>query len=355
MSTPLRFGVYCDLQNIPGADHHQTTWDVMNLIENADQNGYEYYCLIEHHFFENFSISANPLALFSAAAQRTQNIRFRTVCHTLPLHNPMILAGEIAAADILTNGRIECGIGRGHGWLYKPASIPHRESPGRYKESMEILVKAWTEETFSYDGEFYSVKDVSVVPKPVQKPHPKIYMTGTGGSTFGIAGANGWGIFLGGIAPFEAFKPGRDIYLEACKKHGQEPDFGYSRVVHIADDMDTARREAADAVKRFFGLANEAMATLQDDATKQALIEGGYQFYTTPAMLELGKMSADDIIDSGLAFVGTAESVTRQLEDFHAEAGFNEFCIISAFGGLDTNLARRNQERFANEVRPGFE
>lgn len=355
MATPLRFGVYCDLQNIPGADHHQTTWDIMALIENADQHGYEYYCLIEHHFFENFSISANPLALFSAAAQRTDNIRFRTVCHTLPLHNPMILAGEIAAADILTNGRIECGIGRGHGWLYNPASIPHRESPGRYQESMEILIKAWTEERFSYSGEYYSVEDVSVVPKPIQKPHPKVFMTGTSGSAFSIAGAQGWGIFLGGIAPFEAFKPALEVYLDACHSHGTQPDVGYSRVVYIADDLDSARREAGEAVVKFFSLANEAMATLQDDATKQSLLEGGYGFYTTDALLELGRMSADDIIDSGLAFVGTAESVTRQLEDFHGEVGFNEFCLISAFGGIDTHLARRTQERFAREVRPGFE
>ena len=97
------------------------------------------------------------------------------------------------------------------------------------------------------------------------------------------------------------------------------------------------------------------MATLQDDATKQALLEGGYGFYTTDALLALGKMSADDIIDSGLAFVGTADSVTQQLEDFHAEVGFNEFCIISAYGGIDPALARRTQQRFAKEVRPGFE
>lgn len=355
MAKPIRFGVYCDLQNVPGADNFDTTWEVIDLIEQADQLGYEYYCLIEHHFFENFSISSNPLALFSAAAQTTKNIRFRTVCHTLPLHNPMILAGEIAMADILTRGRIECGIGRGHGWLYNPASIPHRESPGRYRESMEILVKAWTEDQFSYQGEYYSVENVSVVPKPVQQPYPKIFMTGTSGSAFGIAGEYGWGIFLGGIAPFAAFRPGRDIYLEACKTHDQDPYIGYSRVVYIADDIDTARREAGDAVKKFFSLANEAMATLQDDATKQSLIEGGYQFYASDAMLELGKMSADDIIDSGLAFVGTTDSVTQQLADFHDEVGFDEFCIISAFGGLDRQLARRTQERFAEQVRPAFE
>ena len=135
-------------------------------------------------------------------------------------------------------------------------------------------------------------------------------------------------------------------------REGLTVDFGAGVVVDSLTFVNSAEFTvyltiAADA-------AANGIATLQDDATRQALIEGGYQFYTTPALLELGKMSADDIIDAGLAFVGTAESVARQLTDFHAEAGFNEFCIISAFGGLDTNLAQRTQERFASEVRPGF-
>src|SRR6267143_1658195 len=82
--------------------------------EHADQVGFDVYSVIDHHFFQKFSISANPLALFTAAAQRTERIRFRVALFTLPLENPMRLAGQIAEADILTRGRLECGLGRGH-------------------------------------------------------------------------------------------------------------------------------------------------------------------------------------------------------------------------------------------------
>ena len=355
MSDALRFGVYCDVQNMPGTPEDQQIWELMDLIENADQNGYQYFCVIEHHFFPTFSICTNPLALWVAAAQRTQNIRFRTVCHTLPLHNPLILAGEIAMADILTKGRIECGVGRGHGWLYDPSAIPHKESQGRYTEAMDILQLAWTEERFSYKGEYYNVDDVSVVPKPLQKPYPKMFMAGTSGANFSIAAEHGWGIFLGAIAPFEIFKPGRDIYWEACKTAGTKPDFGYSRVVHIANDEATARRECADALENFFGLANEPMATLQSPETKQKLIDGGYGFYASDALIDLGSMKADDIIDQGLAFVGTPDQIRRDLEDFATESGIDEFCIINNFGGIDIGLAQQTQERFAKEIRPAFE
>ncbi|MEC9340014.1 MAG: LLM class flavin-dependent oxidoreductase [Pseudomonadota bacterium] len=354
MAKKLRFGIYCDVQNMPEVEESAQIWGLMGLIQNADRNGYDYFCVIEHHFFPTFSICTNPLALWSAAAQVTESIRFRTVCHTLPLHNPLILAGEIAMADILTRGRIDCGIGRGHGWLYDPASIPHRESMGRYEESMEILQLAWTEERFSFHGEYFDVTDVQVAPKPVQKPYPKVYMAGTSGAAFTKAAEHGWGIFLGAIAPFEIFRPGRDIYWEACKAFGTTPDFGYSRVVHIADDEKTARRECAAALENFFGLANEPMATIQSPETKQKLIDGGYGFYASDALLALGQMPADDIIDQGLAFVGTADQIRRDLEDFATESGIDEFCLITSFGGLDDALAARTQDRFAREILPAF-
>ncbi|MCI1696824.1 LLM class flavin-dependent oxidoreductase [Aneurinibacillus aneurinilyticus] len=81
-----------------------------------------------NHWFEEFSISTNPLALYSAAAQHTKSIRFRTCSHVVPLHNPMVFAGQLAAAQLLTNNRIEVAFGRGHAWVFPKASIPLEES-----------------------------------------------------------------------------------------------------------------------------------------------------------------------------------------------------------------------------------
>jgi len=110
----MRFGIYAEIQTPPGKPHAEMIWEVMRQIEHADQAGFDVYSTIDHHFFPKFSISANPLAMFAAAAQRTRRIRFRTALHTLPLENPARLAGQVAEADILTQGRLECGLGRGH-------------------------------------------------------------------------------------------------------------------------------------------------------------------------------------------------------------------------------------------------
>src|SRR5216110_2536715 len=127
-------------------------WAIMRQMEHAGEGSFCDYSGRDHRWFQKFSISATPLAMFAAAPQRTNRIRFRTALHTLPLENPMRLAGMIAEADILTKGRLECGLRRGHAWLFGPSALPLEESRPRYDEAIEILELAFTREKFSYDG-----------------------------------------------------------------------------------------------------------------------------------------------------------------------------------------------------------
>ena len=113
----MKFSLYSEIQSWPGKPAAQLYGEMLEQIVNADRLGYDAYAVIEHFFFPKFSISANPLALFAAAAQRTRTINFRTLLHSMPYHNPVVLASEIAVADILLDGRYEFGVGRGHGWM----------------------------------------------------------------------------------------------------------------------------------------------------------------------------------------------------------------------------------------------
>src|SRR5262245_44703075 len=91
--TSMRFGLYAEMQTPPDKPHAEVYRELLGQMEHADRVGFDVYSIIEHHFFEQFSVSANPLALICAAAQRTQRLRFRVALHTLPLANPMRLAG----------------------------------------------------------------------------------------------------------------------------------------------------------------------------------------------------------------------------------------------------------------------
>lgn len=351
----LRFGVYCEMQSAPDKSHPDLVWEVLRLIEHADTLGYDVYSLIEHHFFPTFGISANPLGLFTAVAQRTQQIRLRTLCHTLPLHNPLILAGEIAMADILTGGRLEVGVGRGHAWLYPPSGIPFDESRGRYEEALELLRMAWSGERFSFHGRYTHVDDVQVVPQPLQRPHPPIYMTGTSGQAFAQAAARGWGICCGGPAPFEVFAAGIDTYRQACAQHGNTPDFGYIRGVFLAEDENTAHREARESILNFYEFNIRPHDSLRgDDALKERLKNNGYAFYAGDLLQGMRHFSYEELLERDMVWVGTPAQIRRKLEDFHGKAGFNEFSIVSHYGGIAPWKAYRTQELFAREVIPAF-
>ena len=354
MSQPLRFGTYVEFQCPPGKDHSTLIEEVMELGVHADQNGFSVFTTLEHPFFEQFAINPNPLALYCTLAERTKQIRFRTLCHTLPLHNPMILAGEIAEADILTKGRIECGVGRGHAWLNEPANVVMEENQQRYVEALDILIKAWTEERFSYDGKYYQVKDLSVVPKPYQKPHPKIFQVGTSTKWFTMAAEREWGVCVGGPAPTPVFREPVKFYHQACKDAGKPRHLGWVKAIYIDEDEHTALREGEQPVRNFidFNISPTDSLPKNTPEEKQRLIDAGYAFYASDDFPNLRNLQYQELIDAGIVFVGSPETVGKQLLDLWREFRFDELIVISHYGGIAKDKALKTQDLFAKKVMP---
>ena len=350
----MRFGIYCEIQTPPSKSHYEMIWEIMRQIEHADECGFDVYSTIDHHFFQKFSISANPLAMFAAAAQRTSRIRFRTALHTLPLENPMRLAGMIAETDILTNGRLECGLGRGHAWLFGPSALPLEESRPRYDEAIEILELAFSREKFSYAGKYYNVKDVSVVPQPLQKPHPKFYTGGTSDITYQMAGEKGWGIFVPPLLPWKVLEGPLNIYKKACAKHGHQPDIVYIRPVYIDEDERQIRKEVKPALLNFLAFNASPVESIQSDEKKAELRAKGYGFYASGALESLTKLTYDEIVEQEIGFIGTPEKVVRQVRALEEKGGIGELAIVSNFGGLEHWKSIKTQHMFAKHVMPVF-
>ncbi len=350
----MRFGIYCEIQTPPGKSHHDMIWEIMRQIEHADESGFDVYSVVDHHFFEKFSISANPLAMFAAAAQRTKRIRFRTALHTLPLENPMRLAGMIAETDILTNGRLECGLGRGHAWLFGPSAMPLEESRPRYNEAIDILQLAFTQEKFSYNGRFYKVKDVSVVPRPLQKPYPRFYTGGTSDITYQMAGVKGWGIFVPPLLPWKVLEAPLNIYKKACAEHGHQPDIVYIRPVYIDEDERQIRKEVEQALLNFLAFNASPVESLQDEPMKAELRAKGYGFYASGALESLTKLTYEQILEQEIGFIGTPDKVIRQVRALTEKGGIGELAIVSNFGGLEHWKSIKTQQMFAKHVMPVF-
>ena len=346
----MRFGLYSELQGPPGKPHVQTYGEILEVIEHADRLGYHNYSLVEHPWYEQFSICPNPLAVFAAAAQRTRQIRFRTALHPVPLHNPLRLAGEVAAADILTGGRLEVGLGRGHAWVYPPGQVPVAESAGRLAEGIEVLLRAWTEDRFSYEGQYYRFRDVAVVPKPLQRPYPPLYTGGGSEATLRHAAERGLGLMVAPFATPKDVAARLVVYRDACARHGTTPEVVLVRAVYLDHDAERAAAECREAVVRFL---NWQASPRAGQPSKEELLAVGWTHYANDAYWEhLRTVTYEKAVAEGLAYVGTPEQVAEQIATAWGPLQADELMVIAHFGGLEAWQVLKTQELFAREVIP---
>lgn len=350
----MRFGIYVEMQNPKDywKPHDQVYREVLEQIEHADKRGFSTFSTLEHHWFEEFSISTNPMALFAAAAQRTKKIRFRTCSHVLPLHNPMVFAGQVATTDILTEGRFEFAVGRGHAWVYPKASIPLEESRERFTEALEILELAFTQESFSYEGKFYKVKDVKIVPRPIQKPHPRIFTGGASNYNYELAGRKGWGVLITPMLPLSHVIHQLDIYRNACKEYGHEPNIVFVQALYLDDDGDRARKEAEPYILQFM---KGNVSPSSEMPPREELIAKDFGFYASGALESLVKIPYQQLLDEEYVWVGSPEEIKEKVANLiEACPDIKEIALLCSYAGLEHWKTIRTQELFSQKVMPSF-
>jgi alkanesulfonate monooxygenase SsuD/methylene tetrahydromethanopterin reductase-like flavin-dependent oxidoreductase (luciferase family) len=144
----------------------------LERIAIMDTAGYDAVWLAEHHF-SGFSVCPSVHMMGVMAAARTKQLRIGTAVSLAPFYNPLRLAEEVALLDVLSGGRVNWGAGRGFARSeFRAFGIPAEESAARFHETVEIVLKAWTNNWLSYQGKYYSYDHVEVLPKPLQAPHP---------------------------------------------------------------------------------------------------------------------------------------------------------------------------------------
>jgi alkanesulfonate monooxygenase SsuD/methylene tetrahydromethanopterin reductase-like flavin-dependent oxidoreductase (luciferase family) len=154
-------------------EEHLKCWEEM------DRLGFDGVGLNEHHTTPH-GLMNSPNMMAAVGAQRTKKLKFLLLGNLVPLHNPLRIAEELAMADTLSGGRILSGFARGVPREYNVYGVPMAESRARFEEAVDIILKAWQEEVFSYDGKFWRYKDIAIWPRPYQQPHPPVYVPFTG-------------------------------------------------------------------------------------------------------------------------------------------------------------------------------
>jgi alkanesulfonate monooxygenase SsuD/methylene tetrahydromethanopterin reductase-like flavin-dependent oxidoreductase (luciferase family) len=253
----MRFGLFFQIPEAGGLSHAERYAEMFELVELAESLDFDVAWLAELHFGGAFSLLANPLMVVPVIAQRTRRIRIGTAVTLLPLHHPLSCAEQAATADLLSNGRLEFGVGRGsiptqfHGFR-----VPLAENRARFDEALAIIRLAWTEERFSYHGRFYDVENLSVVPKPVQRPHPPIRVGVHTPESFAHIGDLGLPIYSGTTTtPLPQLRECMALYrqhLAAAGHPWQADQMALMFPVHVGPTGPAAREAMRAGVHQYY-------------------------------------------------------------------------------------------------------
>lgn len=193
----MQFGLFTLFDFFPDRQNELAYYqDTLDLLSYAEQLGFDSAWVGEEHFY-SFGVCPSPQLFLAALARETTRLRLGTAISLLPFEHPLRKAEDFAVLDILSGGRLDFGVGRGiipkH---FEGFGVSPRESHARYEEALEIIRLAWTQEHFSYEGQFWRIPPLSLSPKPLQKPHPPIYRGTISLEAFELAGRRGDNAFV---------------------------------------------------------------------------------------------------------------------------------------------------------------
>ncbi len=325
----MQTGVFLEFPALDDVTDQQAFQQGFKVAEEAERLGVESVWLAEYHFIP-FSVLSSPVTVATAIASRTDRIRIGLGVLLLPLGNPIRIAEEIATLDHICQGRLDFGIGRGTFPEHHDAFLsPYPESRGRFEEYLEIILKAWTTEQFSFEGEHYQCHDLVVRPKPYQKPYPPIRIGITSAETFPIIGRMGYPVFVNPSRVFALSDLAEHVnaYQSAWKEAGHpgKGNVGIRLPVYLAETDAQAYEEPKEStLTSMQGIGQRVAASATRVGTT-----GNWQAESDHIL----GMTYDDWLRDKVVF-GTPESVLDRLLELQEQLQLSHIVF-------EHNLGRR--------------
>lgn len=317
----------------------------------ADELGFDWVTVAEHHF-SPFSLTPNPMVMAGALTQRIKRAKIALLGPNIPIQNPVRVAEEFAMLDTLTGGRVVAGMLRGTSNEYVTYNVNPAESRQRFDEALQIIRRAWTEpQPFGWWGRYYEYRSISIWPRPVQQPHPPIYMSGSSPESAELAARNHIGLGFA-VTSVPLASESAKLYRKVANEVGWTPqadDIIYRVPIHVAatdeqafDELQSIPADGATRLSR----ANPVI----DDAVAQAGYYGRDRSHQQGrTALSRGSDFADRL-KNGQQLAGGPETVLEQVCNVHRELGAGVLDLI--FRGPDHDSTRRSIELFATRVLP---
>lgn len=340
-------------------------YEALEQIQLADRVGFDRVWCVEHHFLPEFSHSSRPEIFLSHVAAKTTNIRIGHGVVLLPFTHPVKVAEGIAALDILSHGRVEFGTGRGLSPLEMAGfGISPADTRAMWEESLAIVPRIWKDDVFQHEGRFWKIPPRSVWPKPLQKPHPPIWMAGNQPDSFRIAGRKGLGMLALSIGNPERLGGAFQAYREAIKDAEPVGDAVNNQCAAFTlglcgDEDQPTRILAAEAAKWYHGLNREFARDFAADWGSADNVPESYRYYAhlrekgVDFKAYVAQQSPDDMVNQGMIVAGDPETCIRTVRKYE-EMGADELIICMQMGNIPHEKIMRSIELFAAEVTPSF-
>lgn len=352
----MKFSVFYVLET-PDDDFRRAYREMLEQIDLAEELGFDGVWLAEHHG-SNYGSIPSPQVAAAAIAARTERLRIGIAVSNLTFDWPVRIAEDYAMVDVLSDGRLDLGVGRGyqpHEFRAMGAEALQDVSREVFDEALQIITGLWTKEVgepYSFRGNHFQIRDVDCRPVPVQRPTPPIYVASISPESFDLAADHGYDML---ITPTLMTMPELSSCVVRAKRtllgrgvDASALDFPMNWQIHLADDEATAVEEATAPLEHYF---RSVMSTIPNGPTPPR----GYERYAELAANGVeGAMTVDGLREGGVCYLGDPAGLIREIELLREETGLNHVICWMRFGGMPHEHVVSSMRLFAEQVIPHF-
>ena len=345
----MQFGLFSHVPWPEGMDQKRIIDDITAETQYGEELGFYGIWLAEHHF-SRYGLGASSLILLSNLAGQTTRMRLGTAIVVPPLHHPIRLAEDAATLDLVSNGRLDIGFGRGSAnYEYNGYNVQHAESQGRFQETIRLVEALWTTPNYSYTGQFYTVNHATLVPTPIQQPHPPVYIAATRTlTTLEFVVSTGHPLIIGVVLDTVDALDLCQRFVKMSAAAGYNIPMSripFSRYFYVAETDEQARRDTQAGLEW----------TLDMIQWRQTFKEGsevGHHLEDWRRVRTLRPPSYEQLYEHR-AIIGTPAACIAKIKALQ-DQGIAYFICNFSFGGLDHQKVMRSMKLFAEEVMPHF-
>ena len=350
----MKFMFFSEAETLPGASYQTRYWELVEQVIHAEKWGFDAFGVSEQQYAIGGIATSCPEVLFAYLFPLTKTLRFAHAITLLPkrMNHALRIASRTAVQDILSNGRIELGVGRGNTTLALHAfEVDLEANRDEVNEGIQVLKKAFTEDPFMFYGTHYKIPPRVLVPKPIQTPHPPIYLAATSAESHRLAGSLGvgvysWSNFMGWEALAESVAEFRKASAEARARGEHVNDSaGALLQAYCAESDEAAEAEAGEGNIKWLRIAIDGYPRLAKVAKSYAYMN---------KITEVAKKTDDFEYfkeRSGAAVFGSPESCIRAIERFR-DCGIDQ--LVMRIDSVSHERIIKSIEMFGRYVIPYF-